>query len=194
MFEPYFKKARKFIFDPKQVFKKEGNSNLEYSFKYMIIIGLVTAIITTVIAIVAEPALAVWGAVNFVGYYIALIVGFFIGGIWLHLWVYIFGGRKGLEQTLKIMAFGGTPGYLFAWISSLVALVALSEFIYMITSLIAVVIFVWQLGLYYHGIKTFHKLGKERTTAALIIYLIPVLILILGLTVVLPSTTTFFTI
>jgi len=40
----------------------------------------------------------------------------FIGAAWLHLFVYLLGGRKGYLQTLKSVTFGSTPAMLFGWI------------------------------------------------------------------------------
>lgn len=37
-------------------------------------------------------------------------------GVWLHIWVYIFGGRRGIGQTLKAAMYSYTPFYIIAWI------------------------------------------------------------------------------
>ncbi|WP_054848412.1 hypothetical protein [Methanoculleus chikugoensis] len=38
-------------------------------------------------------------------------------GVWLHIWVYIFGGRRGIGQTLKAAMYSYTPPfYIIAWI------------------------------------------------------------------------------
>jgi hypothetical protein len=49
----------------------------------------------------------------------------FIGGAWIHLWVYLLGGRKsqGYEQTVKALIYGATPGYLVGWVPLIGALV-----------------------------------------------------------------------
>jgi len=46
------------------------------------------------------------------------ILFIFIGGAWVHLWVYLLGGRKGhgYVQTLKALIYGATPGYLVGWV------------------------------------------------------------------------------
>jgi hypothetical protein len=42
----------------------------------------------------------------------------FIGGAWMHLWVHIFGGRRGhgYRQTLKALVYGATPLYMVGWV------------------------------------------------------------------------------
>lgn len=37
-------------------------------------------------------------------------------GVWLHVWVYLFGGRRGIGQTLKAALYSYTPFYIIAWI------------------------------------------------------------------------------
>ena len=42
----------------------------------------------------------------------------FVGGAWVHLWVYLLTGRKGhgYRQTLKALIYGATPMYLVGWV------------------------------------------------------------------------------
>jgi len=42
----------------------------------------------------------------------------FIGGAWIHLWVYLLGGRKshGYRQTVKALAYGVTPVCVVGWV------------------------------------------------------------------------------
>jgi uncharacterized repeat protein (TIGR02543 family) len=58
---------------------------------------------------------------------IAEVVGFsvaggmlliFIGGAWMHIWVHIFGGRRGhtYKQTIKALVYGATPMYVIGWL------------------------------------------------------------------------------
>ena len=44
------------------------------------------------------------------------LIGILVGGIWLHIWVYLCSGRKGIKQTIKAMAYGSTPWLLLGWI------------------------------------------------------------------------------
>lgn len=37
-------------------------------------------------------------------------------GIWLHLWVFLFGGRGGIGQTLKTAMYSYTPFFVIVWI------------------------------------------------------------------------------
>lgn len=55
-------------------------------------------------------------AVVFFGILVGGFVAALVFGLWLHLWVYLFGGRRGIWQTLKAVMYGNTPFLLFGWI------------------------------------------------------------------------------
>ncbi|RLG18002.1 hypothetical protein DRN75_02740, partial [Nanoarchaeota archaeon] len=44
------------------------------------------------------------------------LLNLFIGGAWLHLWVYVLGGKQGIKQTWKAMIYASTPSLLLGWI------------------------------------------------------------------------------
>lgn len=43
-------------------------------------------------------------------------IGVLIAGIWMHIWAYAFGGRKGLTQTTKALMYAATPLFVLGWI------------------------------------------------------------------------------
>ncbi len=51
-----------------------------------------------------------------IGNIVFFILGLVIGGAILHLFVYLVGGRKGLEQTLKAVMYSATPVFILGWI------------------------------------------------------------------------------
>ncbi|MDP2767295.1 MAG: YIP1 family protein [Candidatus Methanoperedens sp.] len=94
------------------------------------------------------------------------IIGAFIGGAILHIFVYIVGGRKGIAQTIKAVMYGSTPGLLFGWIP-----------------VIGFIASIWSLILEILGIRQLHELTTGRAVLAV---LIPVVIMVV-LTVVLAA-------
>lgn len=61
-----------------------------------------------------------------------LICGFILSGLfglWVHLWVWILGGRNGAGQTLKAFLYGLTPALVFGWIPLVGVLFAVWSFI-----------------------------------------------------------------
>ncbi|MDD1679792.1 MAG: YIP1 family protein [Methanomicrobiales archaeon] len=51
-----------------------------------------------------------------VGTILFFLVGLLLGGALLHLFVYLVGGKKGIEQTLKAVMCSTTPVFVFGWI------------------------------------------------------------------------------
>ncbi|KCZ71422.1 Yip1 domain [Candidatus Methanoperedens nitroreducens] len=90
--------------------------------------------------------------------------GIFIGGAIFHIGVYIAGGKKGFDQTLRITMYGSTPSLLLGWIP-----------------IIGIIAGIWSLILQTLGIRQLHEITIGR---AIIAVLIPLIILGL-LTVVL---------
>jgi len=86
----------------------------------------------------------------------------FIGAAWLHLWVYLFGGRRGYRETLKALAFGDTPALLLGWIP-----------------LVGMLAGIWSLVLFVLGVRELQDIPTNRALGAVILaVMIPLLILV----------------
>lgn len=91
--------------------------------------------------------------------FMAIVVGFiftFIFAAWLHLWVSLFGGRKGIMQTFKTIMYGNTPHLLLGWIP-----------------FIGIIFILWSLVLGIFGIR---ELQEISTVKAILIIAIAVII------------------
>ena len=100
-----------------------------------------------------------------VGVFIGAIVGgiivIVIAGLWLHIWVYLVGGKKGVEQTLKALMYGATPSYLFGWIP-----------------VVSVLAGIWALIVEIIGIRQLHELSTGKAVLAVSIgIIVPAIIL-----------------
>jgi hypothetical protein len=92
-----------------------------------------------------------YGAEYFIFLFLTIgIIYIFMAGIWLHLWVYVVGGRKGVDQTIKAMMYGFTP-VLIAWIPIV--------FIQVIAS-------IWMMFLTGIGIWQLHEIPTSRAIIA----------------------------
>lgn len=78
--------------------------------------------------------------------------GLFIGGSWIHLFVWAFGGRKGYGNTIKAFAYGYTPVFLFGWL----------PFVGMLFS-------IWALILNIIGIRQLHEISTGRAIGAVLL-------------------------
>ena len=167
-------KIKGFLFSPSETFDASKEDTLGDAFKYYIILLLIPALLSAVIAAVAfsllagffgrmlpfmSASLAFAGAgaavVVFLYVLIAGAIGVLIGGLWLHIWVYLVGGRKGLTQTFKALMYGATPSLLLGWI----------PFINFLAS-------IWALIVEIIGIRQLHEISTGRAVAAVILAII----------------------
>ena len=93
-------------------------------------------------------------ATNVLALYLLGFLACVLNGFWLHLWIFLFGGRSGLRETFRLVFYGSTPALLLGWIP-------------MVGSFIGGII---TLAMYYHGIIIFHDLSGRRAIAAVLVY------------------------
>ena len=91
------------------------------------------------------------------------ILFIFIGGAWVHLWVYLLGGRKGhgYVQTVKALIYGATPGYLLGWVPFIGAFVG----------------GIWALVLTIIGLRELHGITTGRAVAACLLLVVLILVI-----------------
>ena len=87
------------------------------------------------------------------------VIGLFIGGVILHIFVYIAGGRKDVSTTIRSAIYSATPNLLFGWI----------PFIGFFAG-------IWSLVLQVLAIKELHEISTARAVAAVILPFILMLI------------------
>ena len=91
-----------------------------------------------------------------------MVVSLFLGAVWLHVWVYIFGGRQGIKNTLKVVAYSMTPTLLVGWLVPVGMIVG----------------FVWYLALEVIGVRELQQLSTKRAILAVALPIIVGLIII----------------
>lgn len=139
------------MFSPSETFDASMEDSLGDAFKYFIVILTIYAVLSAIRAAVAflliggmfGLGMPFYVVVPFVVGIIGGIIGIFIVGPWLHIWVCLFGGRNGLVQTIKAVIYGETPALLLGWIP-------IVNYIAMIWSIILGIIGLRQL----HGLPT----------------------------------------
>ena len=150
-------KARGFFFEPGKAFGAEEKTSTGEAFKYLLTLSVVLAVMTGIIAAGASGNAMVF-VFSAAGVYVAIVIGAFIGGLILHLFAYIFGARKGIEQTLKAVFYGSTPGLLLGWIP-----------------IVGVIFSLWNVFLEVVGLKVLQKMSTGRAVLAV---LTPIIILV----------------
>lgn len=119
---------RTLMFDPAGAFESLKDAPLIQAFSFYLYLLVVFSVLFAAIAataphfltqlpevIVRTPPLLIFSGV-FVALLFGGIVGMLISAVWLHIWVYAFGGRQGFKQTLKAYMLGMTPFLVLGWI------------------------------------------------------------------------------
>lgn len=140
-------------------------------FPYFAVLLLLNALLSALLATVLVetipvPALMSGGIAVPVMVFVMVLAGGFIGtlifGAWLHLWVYLFGGRRGILQTINVVVYASTPRLIFGWIP-----------------FIGFIFVLWSLVLGILGIRELQEVDTVKAILALAFaVMIPVIILI----------------
>ncbi len=169
-------KIKGFLLEPSKTFddaKKDtlGEAITYYAIiliVYAILIGILFGIFMGIMSTLMGPELgAMIALIGLGGGAIGLVVAIFviiggiiaalIGGVILHIFVYIAGGRKGLTQTIKALLYGSTPSLVLGWIP-----------------LINIFALIWSVILEIIGIRQLHEITTARAVLAV---LLPVIII-----------------
>ena len=131
----YFELMKGFLLTPVETFRTVRDTDLGDSLKYYLILLAINAVLSAIVSLAMASAVrttitsiftqagiplpAVTGA-GVIGIALMMIIVqfvlVFIGAAWLHVFVWLLGGRRGYLQTLKAIIFGSTPTMLFGWI------------------------------------------------------------------------------
>jgi len=168
-----------FLFSPSDTFDASKEDTLGDALKYFVVIlaifaGIIAVLIAVLFSLFAGmlgmfgvpmmPFGAAMGPLLAVGFFIFVLVGgligVFIDGLWLHLWVYVVGGRNGVGQTIKAVMYGATPSFLLGWIP-----------------IVGIIAGIWALIVGIIGVRQLHELSTGKAVLAVIIAIaIPLII------------------
>jgi len=129
MLEDFPEKLKSFILSPTEAFRNIKNGDIGEALVYYVVLLVIYSVLSGIVnyfridpimetfySTVPAGTVAIFDIMNIIYGIIGGIVGFFIIGIIIHLFVLIVGGRQGLEQTFKSVAYASTPGFLLGWI------------------------------------------------------------------------------
>ena len=150
------------------------------AFKYYAVIALIPTAILIIIALVLSSLLSLFtafipgsqffgfflgglAAAFFIAMYIAGLVLTFVGAAILHAFAYLFGARKGYENTYKAMIYGSTPAVLLGWIP-----------------FIGIIFGIWSLYLDIKGLSILHEISMGRAAGAVLLPVIIIIVLIIA--------------
>jgi hypothetical protein len=165
-------RVKGFILKPVETFQQSRNDEPGVVFSYFAALLLINAILSAIIALIGIETMPRFAgmpegiAVPVIVFLMALAGGFIVTLIfaaWLHLWVYILGGRKGIMQTFKAIIYGHTPRLLLGWIP-----------------VIGFIFVLWSLALGILGIRELQEMSTGKAILAVVIaVMIPLVIILL---------------
>jgi hypothetical protein len=129
----FIEKATGILFRPVEIFQQLREESFGDAFVYYGVLLVMYAILSSLLSLVGFLLLLPWITLGgmiprfgllpavflpffLVATILAFIIGLFVGGAILHLFVYLAGGRKEVEQTLKAVMYSSTPVFIFGWI------------------------------------------------------------------------------
>ncbi len=158
-----------FLTSPVETFQKVRETSFGETFKYFVILSLIPSVILGIVYTIAGTVITgIFGA-PFLGMAVGIlmiplalvfiVIGAIIGGVIFQIFVYIVGGRKGIDQTLKAVMYGLTPALLFGWIP-----------------LIGIIAALWSLVLEIIGIRELHEITTGRAVTAMALMIVVLVI------------------
>ncbi len=171
-------KIKGFLLKPVETFRNIRDEDTTRTLGYFIVLLIFYALLSGIISALGImrnplPSLLNMGLgqadplIEFLTvFFVVIIVWLFmllIWGLWLHLWVYVIGGRKGLLQTEKAVLYGTTPFLLIGWIPVIGPVLG----------------GLWSIVLQILGIRELHELSTTKAILALVIPFVIIFIVLI---------------
>ena len=171
----FMEKVKGFLLEPSRTFHYSREDSLVNALKYYLILVLFYSVLEIlvriffgemIVSLMAEYAMISGDMgireiiMNSLSDVVYAIPGLFIIGAFLHIGVYMSGGKNGLNQTIKALVYSSTPSLLFGWIP-----------------VINVIAGSWSLILNIMGIREFQEISTVRALMAMVVPFILLLLL-----------------
>jgi hypothetical protein len=173
MIDIMVEKAKGFLINPVETFQKSRGDEPGAVLMYLASLLLINAVLSALVAAVGIQVMQMFGGMKFgvavpVVVFFAVLVGGFILTLifaaWVHLWVHLLGGRKGIWATIIAIVYANTPRLLLGWIP-----------------LVGIIFALWSLVLSILGIRELQEMSGERAVLAVAIaIIIPLIVIILA--------------
>jgi hypothetical protein len=176
MLNDFVENVRGFIVNPVETFQKQKGGSLGDAFVYFLVLLVIDAVLSAIVMGIGIGIPTMYqsfpGLKNampfmiFFGTLIGGIIGVFIGGAWLHIFVWALGGKKGYVETVRSIMYGSTPGLLLGWIP-----------------IVSVIGGIWAIALEILGIRELQEMSTGRAVAAVVIAIVIVIVIVIALAI-----------
>jgi hypothetical protein len=165
-------RVKGYIFNPVESFGQSRQDEPRAVLSYLIPLLLFDAIMTAIISFAESRLLPIAipgipGALTPAAMFASVLIGgailILLFTAWVHLLVFLAGGRRGIFQTFKALTYGLTPSYLFHWIP-----------------VIGILFDLWSIIIMILGIRELQEISSGRALVVMMIaVMVPLFILIL---------------
>jgi hypothetical protein len=191
----FVEKVKGFLLKPAETFRATASESLNSAFQYYVILLIIYSILLAIVISVSLgityytlPLTGILGSngasimnaftpflvsyVLFLPYLVFMVslFGIFLSGLFYHVFVILFGGQKGVAQTVKTVMYAWTPFFLIGWIP-----------------FISIIGVIWSWILIIIGIRENQEMTYGMAALVLIVPLILSLIFFIGLFAVIVS-------
>ncbi len=175
-------KIKGFLFDPVTSFRGVRDESPVETIKYFFAISAIYAVLMGIMIVLrvtvthpflsffpfADPTQTAVLDVFFVFLMIFILLAMslifaFLFGIWLHIFVYLMGGRKGFWETLKSVFYNLTPTMLIGWIPFVGSLIGA----------------IWSIILGVIGVRELHDMSTQKAAIAVLLAVIIAFVLMI---------------
>lgn len=161
MIDTMVDRVKGFFLKPVETFRESEKDDLSTVLTYFGVLLIFYAVLSSLVDAVFGTVGAVGIAADLITTFIGGFIGMLVFAAWVHLWVYIVGGRNGIMQTVNALFYGSTPGLLLSWIPY-----------------VGIIFSLWSLVLYVLGIRELQGISTARAVIAVAIAVIIPLVLI----------------
>ena len=165
-------KVKGFLIRPVEAFRQAKTDEPGPVLVYLALLGVINAAFSAIIAVFALSSSREYlpylsGAAGPVLIFLIVLVAEFfftlVFAAWLHFWVYVVGGRRGILQTVIAVVYGSTPRLLLGWIP-----------------FVGILFLFWSLVLWVLGVRDLQELSTAKAVIAVAVaILIPLVVLVI---------------
>jgi hypothetical protein len=150
-----------FLVHPLETFRALQEKELRQVIRYFLVILTADALLTAIVSLsnIGGGLGLLWRILRIhhpvLVFFLVLVGGLVLVplfSLWLHLWVRIVGGRRGLSRTFKAVMYGATPGLLLGWIP-----------------VIGILFYFWAMVLAIFGIHELQEIAGDRAAFAVVV-------------------------
>lgn len=184
----WLRTAKSVFTSPGKHFQQEQRMNgTDYPLKFALISLVIAGVLDFLAGIISGIAVPT-GSLSFIALVAEVIqttfkgiIGVFFHAAYLHVFVYLFGGR-GYQKTLAAAgyAYAVLPVISAIYYLTLIGTITGINILWSVAALLAIAVFLWALVIEYRAVQNFHGLSSLKAAMSIILPMALLLLLLIG--------------